>query len=154
MNIPDGADQPAHRQPVRPLSLPEVMLPNGTLLTDFDPSQGGWHEAPCASGIGKEPISHGIDNANYGINSTAGEGAAILCMVAQLAAHNSRGGQRHPGARGLGGGGIVTLDSSLGNEFSHEVGHNYGLGHYVGGFTGSVHRSAEAVNRPGAGTGS
>ncbi len=24
-----------------PLSLPEVMLPNGTLLTDFDPSEGG-----------------------------------------------------------------------------------------------------------------
>ena len=26
------------------------------------------------------------------------------------------------------------------------MGHNYGLGHYVGGFQGSVHRSAEAVN--------
>ncbi|WP_216820060.1 M66 family metalloprotease, partial [Zoogloea sp. LCSB751] len=89
------------------------------------------------------------DNANYGINSTAGEGeSSHPYVVAQLAAHNSRGKyangiQVHGGS---GGGGIVTLDSSLGNEFSHEVGHNYGLGHYVGGFLGSVHRSAEAVN--------
>lgn len=32
-----------------PLSLPEVMLPNGTLLTDFDPGQGAGTRAPCAS---------------------------------------------------------------------------------------------------------
>lgn len=132
-----------------PLSLPEVMLPDGTLLTDFDPGQGGWHEGTMRQRIGKELISLGIDNANYGINSTAGEGeSSHPYVVAQLAAHNSRGKyangvQVHGGS---GGGGIVTLDSSLGNEFSHEVGHNYGLGHYVGGFLGSVHRSAEAVN--------
>ena len=132
-----------------PLSLPEVMPPNGTLLTDFDPSEGGWHTGTMRQRIGKELISHGIDNANYGINSTAGEGeSSHPYVVAQLAAHNSRGKyangiQVHGGS---GGGGIVTLDSSLGNEFSHEVGHNYGLGHYVGGFLGSVHRSAEAVN--------
>ena len=47
---------------------------------------------------------------------------------------------------GSGGNGMVTLDDSLGNEFSHEVGHNYGLGHYVDGFKGSVHRSADQVN--------
>jgi hypothetical protein len=29
---------------------------------------------------------------------------------------------------------------------SHEVGHNYGLGHFVDGFKGSVHRSAGQVN--------
>ncbi|MGY3920325.1 M66 family metalloprotease [Aeromonas eucrenophila] len=132
-----------------PLSLAEVMLPDGTLLTDFDPSQGGWHEGTMRQRIGKELVSLGIDNANYGINSTAGEGeGSHPYVVAQLAAHNSRGKyangvQVHGGS---GGGGIVTLDSSLGNEFSHEVGHNYGLGHYVGGFAGSVHRSAEAAN--------
>jgi len=41
---------------------------------------------------------------------------------------------------------MVTLDSSVGNEFSHEVGHNYGLGHYVDGFHGSVHRAASEIN--------
>ena len=77
--------------------------------------------------IGKELISLGIDNANYGINSTAGEGEASHPYVtAQLAAHNSVGKYAsglvvHGGS---GGGGIVTLDNSLHNEFSHEVGHN------------------------------
>ena len=132
-----------------PLFLPEVMLPDGTLLTDHDPSKGDWHNGTMRQRIGKELISLGIDNANYGINSTAGEGEASHPYVtAQLAAHNSVGKYAsglvvHGGS---GGGGIVTLDNSLHNEFSHEVGHNYGLGHYVGGFQGSVHRSADQIN--------
>ncbi|MEO2228677.1 M66 family metalloprotease [Escherichia coli] len=132
-----------------PLHLEEVMLPTGVLLTDADPGNGGWHAGTMRQSIGKELISHGIDNANYGLNSTAGSGeSSHPYVVAQLAAHNSRGNyangiQVHGGS---GGGGIVTLDSTLGNEFSHEVGHNYGLGHYVDGFTGSVHRSAEQIN--------
>ncbi|MFM7743050.1 MAG: M66 family metalloprotease, partial [Verrucomicrobiota bacterium] len=93
--------------------------------------------------------SHGIDNANYGLHSTAGAGEkGHPYAVAQLAVHNSRGVysngvQVHGGS---GGNGMVTLDDSLGNEFSHEVGHNYGLGHYVDGFKGSVHRPADQIN--------
>jgi len=132
-----------------PLSLPEVILPDGTLLTEHDPSKGDWHNGTMRQRIGKELVSHGIDNANYGINSTAGEGESSHPYVAaQLAAHNSVGMYKsglvvHGGS---GGGGIVTLDDSLHNEFSHEVGHNYGLGHYVDGFKGSVHRSADQIN--------
>lgn len=132
-----------------PLSLSEVMLPTGVLLKEVDPSKGGWHEGAMRQHIGKELISHGIDNANYGLHSTAGSGEkGHPYAVAQLAAHNSRGVysngvQVHGGS---GGNGMVTLDDSLGNEFSHEVGHNYGLGHYVDGFKGSVHRSADQVN--------
>lgn len=132
-----------------PLSLPKVMLPDGTLLTDHDPSKAGWHEGTMRQSIGKELISLGIDNANYGIHSTAGTGEdSHPYVAAQLAAHNSVGKYAagvvvHGGS---GGGGIVTLDDSLHNEFSHEVGHNYGLGHYVGGFQGSVHRPADEGN--------
>ncbi|MEY5025199.1 MAG: hypothetical protein RLZZ244_727, partial [Verrucomicrobiota bacterium] len=132
-----------------PLELREVMLPSGTLLTGEDPSEGGWHTGMMRQSIGKELISHGIDNANYGIHSTAGQGEnSHPYLVAQLTAHNSRGKysnglQKHGGS---GGGGIVTLDQSVGNEFSHEVGHNYGLGHFVDGFKGSVHRSANHPN--------
>ena len=132
-----------------PLHLTEVMLPTGELLKELDPSKGGWHEGTMRQRIGKELVSHGIDNANYGLHSTAGVGErSHPYVVAQLAAHNSRGVysngvQVHGGS---GGGGIVTLDDSLGNEFSHEVGHNYGLGHYVDGFKGSVHRPADQVN--------
>ena len=132
-----------------PLHLKEVMLPTGVLLKQVDPSKGGWHEGTMRQHIGKELISHGIDNANYGLHSTAGAGEkSHPYAVAQLAAHNSRGVysngvQVHGGS---GGNGMVTLDDSLGNEFSHEVGHNYGLGHYVDGFKGSVHRAADQVN--------
>ncbi len=132
-----------------PLHLKEVMLPTGVLLKEVDPSKGGWHEGTMRQHIGKELISHGIDNANYGLHSTAGAGEKNHPFaVAQLAAHNSRGVysngvQVHGGS---GGNGMVTLDDSLGNEFSHEVGHNYGLGHYVDGFKGSVHRPADQIN--------
>ncbi len=131
------------------LYLPEVMLPNGTLLTDFDPSTGGWHGGTMRQRIGKELISIGIDNANYGINSSIGEGeSGHPYLASQLAAHNSRGNYENGVVThgGSGGGGIVTLDASLGNEFSHEVGHNFGMGHYPGGFSGSIHRQADAVN--------
>tara|TARA_Y100000588_G_scaffold155519_1_gene169562 strand:- start:837 stop:3311 length:2475 start_codon:yes stop_codon:yes gene_type:complete len=131
------------------LYLHEVMLPNGTLLTDFDPSTGGWHRGTMRQRIGKELISIGIDNANYGINSSIGRGeSGHPYLASQLAAHNSRGNYENGVVThgGSGGGGIVTLDSSLGNEFSHEVGHNFGLGHYPGGFNGSIHRQADAVN--------
>jgi hypothetical protein len=131
------------------LTLPEVMMPTGVLLTELDESEGGWHTGNMRQSIGKELISHGIDNANYGLNSTAGQGEkSHPYVVAQLAAHNNRGRYRN-GIQvhgGSGGGGIVTLDNSIGNELSHEVGHNYGLGHYVDGFKGSVHRPAGEIN--------
>lgn len=131
------------------LYLPEVMLPNGTLLTDFDPSTGGWHGGTMRQRIGKELISIGIDNANYGINNSIGEGeSGHPYLASQLAAHNSRGNYENGIVThgGSGGGGIVTLDASLGNEFSHEVGHNFGMGHYPGGFSGSIHRQADSIN--------
>jgi hypothetical protein len=132
-----------------PLFLREVVLPDGTVLTESDPGEGGWHTGSMRQSIGKELISHGIDNANYGINSSAGAGEdSHPYLVAQLTAHNSLGRYSNGVVvhGGSGGGGIVTLDESIGNEFSHEVGHNYGLGHYVGGFIGSVHRSADQIN--------
>ncbi|MBX3443388.1 MAG: peptidase M66 [Planctomyces sp.] len=132
-----------------PLFLREVVLPNGDVLTEYDPSHGDWHNGGMRQHIGKELISLGIDNANYGIHSSAGTGEeGHPYLAAQLTAHNSHG--RYANGLvvhgGSGGGGIATLDASLGNEFSHEVGHNYGLGHYVGGFEGSVHRSADQIN--------
>lgn len=132
-----------------PLYLRQVMLPTGTLLVEFDPSKGDWHNGTMRQRIGKELVSHGIDNANYGINSSAGEGEdSHPYVAAQLTAHNNSGRYSNGIVThgGSGGGGIVTLDDTLGNEFSHEVGHNYGLGHYVGGFQGSVHRSADHIN--------
>jgi hypothetical protein len=132
-----------------PLHLTEVMLPTGELLKESDPGEGGWHTGTMRQLIGKELISHGINNANYGLHSTAGIGEkSHPYVVNQITAHNNRGVysngvQVHGGS---GGNGMVTLDKSIGNEFSHEVGHNFGLGHYVDGFKGSVHRSAGNIN--------
>ena len=132
-----------------PLHLTEVMLPTGELLKESDPGKGGWHTGTMRQLIGKELISHGINNANYGLHSTAGKGEnSHPYVVSQITAHNNRGVysngvQVHGGS---GGNGMVTLENSLGNEFSHELGHNFGLGHYVDGFKGSVHRSAGNIN--------
>ena len=130
-----------------PIYLEEVMLPNGQLLNDFDPSNGGWHTGSMRNHIGKELISLGIDNANYGINASVGESGHPY-LSAQITAHNSignyiNGRQRHGGS---GGGGMITLDHSIGNEFSHEIGHNYGLSHYPNNFNGTVHAPANKIN--------
>lgn len=139
------------------LQLNKVVLPTGAVLTPAnpDPSDGGWLIGDMRGAIGKLLVSHGIDNANYGISSSSAvsEDWAVgghPFWVGQLAAHNSIGTYRngvfiHGGS---GGAGIVTLQNSIGNEFSHEVGHNYGLSHGSGdrGVLGAIHRPSTDVN--------
>lgn len=132
-----------------PQYFTEIMLPDGRLLKDYDPSTGGIYDGTLRQRIGKELISLGIDNANYGINSSKGTGEdSHPYSLAQLAAHNSVGKDVNGIiVHGLsGGGGIVTLEDSVGNEFSHEVGHDFGLGHYEGDFAGSIHNRPSEVN--------
>ncbi|HDL7749505.1 TPA: peptidase M66 [Yersinia enterocolitica] len=134
-----------------PVFWQEIMLPDGTLYTDHSSDEGGIYDGDLRQRIGKELISLGINNANYGIFSSPGTGEGGLnnhYKAAQLTAHNSVGNYINGRVvHGLSGGaGMVTLESSVGNEFSHEVGHNYGLGHYPNGFDGSIHRSAENIN--------
>jgi len=131
------------------MHLTEIMLPDGTFYKDVSNDDGGWHSGDMRQYIGKILLSHGIDLANYGINSSNGSSESshpFTCAL--LAAHNTVGlyqnGRIVHG--GSGGNGMITLDASTGNEFSHEVGHNYGLGHYVDGFKGSVHRHASEIN--------
>lgn len=133
-----------------PVYFDKVVMPTGEVFTPSnpDPSLGGWHTGGMREAIGKELISLGIDHANYGISSSRSTGGTYPFWTAQLAAHNSRGKYANGDIThgGSGGGGIVTLDSSIGNEFSHELGHNYGLGHFEGGAKGTIHRPANDVN--------
>jgi len=127
------------------------MLPTGKFYEkgSISDTEGGWHSGDMRQYIGKLLLSHGIDLANYGIaSSKGGSESSHPFTCALLAAHNTVG--MYQNGRivhgGSGGNGMVTLDSSKGNEFSHEIGHNYGLGHYVDGFEGSVHRSSDEIN--------
>ncbi|MCW2473452.1 M66 family metalloprotease [Candidatus Symbiopectobacterium sp. NZEC151] len=128
--------------------LTEVMLPNGNFYTDRAPGMGDWHNGVLREDIGKGLISLGINFANYGLNSSEGSGHWHFVNSAQITVHNSvgkyeNGVQIHGGS---GGSGMATLDESVGNEFSHEVGHAYDLSHFPGGFDGSVHRPANTIN--------
>jgi hypothetical protein len=128
------------------LHLTEVMLPSGVLYNESSSGKGGWQTGDMRQATGKILLSHGIDLANYGISSSSGSKASahpFTCGL--LAAQNTVGiytnGRKVHG--GSGGNGIITVTHSLGTEMSHEAGHNYGLGHFEGGFTGSVHRPAD-----------
>jgi len=155
-----GADRELHREyfqtipassmivsEYQSVHFSEMMMPDGTLIDDVDPSIGTVHEGDMRE-IGKYMVSHGIDNANYGLHSTPASESNHPYIAAQVAAHHSRGVYSNGLiTHGLSGGnGIVTLLGSFGNEISHELGHNYGLGHFPGGFAGSVHAPSENNN--------
>lgn len=127
-----------------------VVLPTGEVLTTTnpEPTNGDVYTGFMREYIGKELISLGIDHANFGITSSKSSGGSYPYWTAQITAHTSRGlYQNGIVDHGLsGGGGIVTLYSSTNNEFSHELGHNYGLGHFEGDAKGSIHRPANDVN--------
>merc|ERR1719285_302537 len=133
-----------------PWHLTEVMLPTGKLYTTASDDEGGIYAGDMRQYIGKELLSHGIDMANYGIFSSKGgteRPHPFTCGL--LAAHNTRGMyQNGVQLHGLSGGnGIITLKNSIGNEFSHEVGHNLNLnGHYIGGYIRSVLSPADEIN--------
>lgn len=134
-----------------PLHLTEICLPDGTLYRTHSTDVGGVYDGDLRQRIGKELISLGINNANCGIHSSPGVGEDSPnkhYVVGQLTAHTSVGNYSNGRVvHGLSGGGsMVTLYDCQGNEFSHELGHNYGIDHYPGGFAGSVHRSAENIN--------
>lgn len=131
------------------MHMTEIMLPSGKFYTDSSDDEGGWHSGDMRQHIGKILMSHGIDLANYGISSSKGDSESshpFTCAL--LAGHNTVGMYKNGRIvhGGSGGNGVITLDQSIGNEFSHEVGHNYGLGHYVGGFKGSVHSPSDKIN--------
>ncbi|ODA33107.1 M66 family metalloprotease, partial [Veronia pacifica] len=131
-----------------PQHFKEIMMADGRLLKDKAPDSGGWHTGSMREVIGKTLISLGINNANYGINVSDVTRQRHPYTVAQMTAHNTIGVYKNGPVvhGGSGGSGMVTLDYSIGNEWSHEIGHNYDLWHYPGGFNGSVHRPADQVN--------
>ncbi|MEZ9523933.1 M66 family metalloprotease [Enterovibrio norvegicus] len=133
-----------------PIHLRKVTLPNGKVYTKASEYETpGWHGGDMREYIGKRLFSIGINNANFGVTDTAGGNASWPRPFSHITAHNSRGKYlaKDPDTGviaskvvqhgGSGGGGIVTLDATRGNEWSHELGHNFGRGHHPQGY--SVH---------------
>ncbi|MGF1768603.1 M66 family metalloprotease [Enterovibrio makurazakiensis] len=148
--------------PYAPIHLEEIMLPDGRLLIDVDPSKADAYGSDSHYRIARELISAGINSANYGVNSAyvrdhAAWNISAPYHAAQITVNNSIG-KYSDGliAHGLLGSysGVASVVSSTGNEFSHEVGHELGAGigtvhpeaHYLGGFAGSVHNSSTKIN--------
>ncbi|USH01902.1 DUF5011 domain-containing protein [Grimontia kaedaensis] len=145
--------------PYAPIHLEEIMLPDGRLLVDVDPSKADAYGSDSHYRIARELISAGINSANYGVNSYdvmngSQWNISAPYHAAQVTVNNSRGnysdGIINHGLLGSYAG-VASVVSSTGNEFSHEVGHEFGAGthaeaHYLGGFKGSVHNSSTKVN--------
>ncbi|UKA22889.1 M66 family metalloprotease [Photobacterium damselae subsp. damselae] len=124
-----------------PLYLKEIVLPDGTRYTESSASKGGVYSGDMREKIAKSLISMGIDNANFGINNTAGSVQWQPQYFNQYVVHKAIGRYKNGDIQhGLSGGnGMATLINTVGNEFSHELGHAYGMGHYPGGGRLSTH---------------
>lgn len=126
----------AHYQEMK---LDKVILANGITYDQVSSDNGGVYSGDMRQNVAKEQVSTGINEANWGRSSTANRESNPQ-LTARITMHHAQGRyQNGVQAHGLSGGaGIGTLYGSTGNELSHELGHNYGLGHYPGRYGNDV----------------
>src|SRR5699024_1340940 len=128
---------PVSRLPIakyEELRFDSVMVSDGTIYTEASDVEGGIYSGDMREDVAKSTVSVGINLANWGITSSGMASQEQPQLTQTVVVHHaqgkySNGVQEH----GLSGGnGMLTLISSEGNEFSHEIGHHFGLGHYPG----------------------
>lgn len=116
------------------LKLDRVMVANGTIYDSVSNSDGGVYEGDMRENTGKSTFGVGINLANWGVTSASMQSQEQPQLTQNVNMHHARGkyanGESNHGLSG--GNGMLTLIDSIGNEFSHEIGHHYGLGHYPG----------------------
>lgn len=115
--------------------LNEVILKDGTIYTEESSYQNpDAYSGDMREDVAKAQFSVGIDLANKGVASSAlNQTHEINHDMFYFTVHHTQGkyaGGKIQGHGLSGGNGIGTLYASSGNEFSHEVGHGYNLGHY------------------------
>lgn len=121
-----------------PAHFEKVTMPDGKVYTERSDTDGSWHTGDMRGAIGKALVSIGINNANVGITTSAGSSQTYNRFFNHITGHTNVGvyTDTDTGATktvvhgGSGGGGILTLESTTGNEWSHELGHNFGLIHH------------------------
>lgn len=134
------------------IHLTEIMLPDGRSFTDHDPGAADHYGSDSHYRVARELISAGINTANYGLNSSYVRSNTSWNIdppyhAVQITVNMSRGkyasGFINHGSLGSYRG-VASVANSTGNEFSHEVGHEIGVGgHYPGGILGAHNRSTE-----------
>lgn len=137
-----------------PVHLTNIVLPDGRSFTDVDLSQADHYGSDSHYRIARELISAGINTANYGVNSSYVRPNTSWNIdppyhAVQITVNMTRGkytnGFINHGSLGSYRG-VSSVANSTGNEFSHEVGHELGIGgHYPGGFL-AVHNSSTNLN--------
>ena len=125
-----------------PLQLDRVMVASGVIydVNSPDPAlhqsatNGDVYSGDMRENVGKSTVSVGTNLANFGLSSSGMQSQNQPQLFQHVLAHHNVGlyanGRQSHGLSG--GNGMLTLYSSRGNEFSHEIGHHYGLGHYPG----------------------
>ena len=125
-----------------PLQLDRVMVGSGVIydIHSSDPSlrqsavDGGVYGGDMREDVGKSTVSVGTNLANFGLSSSAMKSQNQPQLFQHVLAHHNVGlyanGRQSHGLSG--GNGMLTVYDTRGNEFSHEIGHHYGLGHYPG----------------------
>lgn len=116
------------------IRLSKVMVASGVVYETASAINGDVYSGDMRENTAKATFSTGINLANFGVTSSGMQSQQQPQVFQSAVAHHARG-QYANGVAGhglSGGNGILTLYATRGNEFSHEIGHHYGLGHYPG----------------------
>jgi len=116
------------------LKLEKVMVASGVIYDTVSATTGDVYSGDMRENTAKSTFGVGINLANWGITSASMASQEQPQLTQSVVIHHARGKYSNGEAsHGLSGGnGMLTLIDSIGNEFSHEIGHHYGLGHYPG----------------------
>ncbi len=114
--------------------LTRVMVGSGAIYGTSSADNGDAYNGDMREDVAKATYSVGINQANYGVTSSRLDEQSPSLLTSQFVYHHAVGAyangiQRH----GLSGGNAIgTLSQSSGNEWSHEIGHHFEMGHYPG----------------------
>jgi len=105
----------------------------GAIYDTASPQNGDVYSGDMRENVAKVQVAQGINLANFGLVDSDLTESQPESFSERTVIHSrglyANGIQEH----GLSGGnGMINLMDSVGNEFSHELGHSYGLGHYPG----------------------
>jgi len=114
--------------------LTHAMVSSGVIYDNKSAVNGGVYGGDMREDVGKSTFSVGINLANWGVTSASMANQSQPQVTQTVVVHHTKGNYANGAhVHGLSGGnGMLTLYDSVGNEFSHEIGHHYGLGHYPG----------------------